>query len=1475
MAWIAPIGSAPEQIDYRLGLQHGCTAGAVDDAQFAYRTEQERPLIWIGNALADLGIQAGTELTADKFDQARALVNGRHPITGEQLVKHKVGVPREAKVQLAPLVYAIEGVAKEANVDVAEVLRHREGRWAGHTSKRMLDMYKRARRAVDDRGEIATLRADHAGLLADAAGVPIDQIWDPDTFAAAVSNLTKTITVVGPDGTRTEQVVDNRRVVGNLAYGYDLGVPKSVSELLNWSDKEFATDLAAILTEAATKTFHWVEANTAYGMRGHHGDGSTAETTPGNGFAGWMMIHRTARPTEGELIGDPHWHVHITFANMTKGQDDEWSTVAAGGRDLMRHAPASDQLMQAYVRHVLTERYGIAWRRSERTNNWEIAAIPDAAILEFSRRGTDIQAMLHALGFTEQTASAGLKRIVQQETRLAKTEAVLLPDDRLREHFQQRAREAGHDPEALTRAARSGAGPGENHQPTIAELARTLQDADKGLTSRTRRFSRLDALYAVAAALPTGGTHDDIESLTDQVLAHAGFVQLRTGVGAATTGERKQLGASHMQNAKLYTTQDIIEAEKIIVAAARASDDDQTDIRVPRITAEMAASTLEASNGWPLSDEQHRELLELVTAGRAIDALVGAPGSGKTTLMDAVRVAYQAEGFVVAGAATQGVAAQNLQAESGIPSRTVAQWLYRVDNGDGLRGVDVLVLDESGMTDDRDRARLYLAAQESGTKIIEIFDPKQLRGVGCGSMAAVVHQLVEGGQLLDNRRQVDEDERAALAAWREGNYSEALTSWADRDRLIVGETAQDAMAAMLATWMDQRLGAPDPMTEMRGLLMVASTNEQVERLNAGAQAIRDVQGELGVGRTYTLAGGKTLRLHVNDHVMVRINSREKGKTEALNGYRGIVTDIHPDGRIGVTWVRNTADGLLTESRTFEPAFVADGGLTHGYALTSHKSQGLNVKETWKGGDGQLHGGAVLFYAAGADNPAAYVSASRHTQSMWMFAARQDVETPQDVYLLGMPDSTFTRRHRVVTKLAERFKATEDNANDRPVLADLGRLPELADASKQPASDRGLDHRVNRKAEETARRVAAAELLRQEWDEHEAVQAVVDGRAFGTVARWVERMQAAGADPGEGLRRVNPDDLLRPGVRDPSRIVAAVLKRAANGADTADADARPAREAALREHAAEMLREAWNAHPNVDVVTAGSAFGALAQNLANAGKQGHDPQQLLRAIKPSEIEGKENPAAFIAWRVRTSAADLAAAEADRATPPAVPAASRLDVLVPTYQQTVSRLAPAPDRTPGGDTASAKRDGMWPSWLPPAPVIGAREGRDRALAAASAADAQRIRARVIALVTAATRERPDWVEQLGGTPEGPAQRSRYIAAVATIAAYREQHGVTGPDPVGPVPTDPNAQLAYQAALRALELAVRASTPQPVMPASQPAHEQPAHPGPAHEQQAIAARQRAEQLLEQKRRVAHHQRDLDHVQRTPGRGGPRPGV
>ena len=73
---------------------------------------------------------------------------------------------------------------------------------------------------------------------------------------------------------------------------------------------------------------------------------------------------------------------------------------------------------------------------------------------------------------------------------------------------------------------------------------------------------------------------------------------------------------------------------------------------------------------------QEQEIaIRTATGDSAIAVIQGRAGVGKSTMLAAVNESYTQAGWEVQGVALAGVAAQNLQKESGIESKTIASWL--------------------------------------------------------------------------------------------------------------------------------------------------------------------------------------------------------------------------------------------------------------------------------------------------------------------------------------------------------------------------------------------------------------------------------------------------------------------------------------------------------------------------------------------------------------------------------------------------------------------------------------------------------------------------------------------------------------------------------------------------------------------------------------------------------------------------------
>lgn len=1096
--YVTRIGSDAAAVEYRLGGGHGCVkaesaggeAAGVSgpgDKQIDYRADaRERELRWIGSGCSEFGLTRGQALAAADFDKARALMRGADPSTGEQLITPKVAVFEDAKVPVAQLVDAVRMRALTVGKEPVDLL---DSEWAKTA-------WLRVERAAKKSGGGGWMRADEAGRLAVDAGLEPGDVWGSQVFERAVANLTQTVQEVDADGVAVDAVVDRRRVVGNFGYDITFTLPKSYSVLMAFVDEATARKVEDQLEEQILATFGWLESNTCYGMRGKHGGGKTAQKVSGSGFVGWSMVHRAARPVDGRPVGDPHWHMHLSIANMTKGSDGKWSTVAAGGRDLMRHAAAADHSMQALAREALMRSVGVNFTLNDRTGVWEIEHVPDSLLRMYSKRGSSIQALLTDLGFDAETATRRAREYAATRTREAKSEEGTSADDAtLRGYWQSEALGMGFDPAEIAGNAQRAEYVRDwsmnVDDPVIIELvAAAVADPAKGLTAHMRRFTTVDAIAAVAGVLGDGVKDmETLERLTHNVLERPEFVSLSSPLAAGVGGENAQLGADHMANAERFTTADVLAAERHILGAAASSADSQAGPRVPENVVAAAIDVVETAAGHQLADEQVAAIRRFTMSGRMMDAAIGAPGSGKTTLMRAAATAWEAGGYTVGGCATQATTAHNLHHESGIASRTIAQVLwsakeaararlsqtagYRsavevvdplnptedelaalseapvlpVDEHEkvdelarygGLASLDVLVIDEASMTDDRAMVQLVREAERTETKLVMIGDPKQLRGVGCGSVFSHVHRLTGGSVLEQNRRQRDADEKRAVQLWRDGKYRAALDSYAERDRLVTTETGDEAVAAMVADWMRLRTGAPDALTEMSGLVMLADTNESVDRLNDAAQAVRVASGELPPPRRFTVRHGEDVAIAAGDHVIVRLNDRRErlhSGPDVLNGYRAVVTDVSDDG-VAVRW----RDGGEERDAVLSREFVGNGGLSLGYAMTVHRSQGLTVRGEWTTDDGAASGGVVLKYGGG-DAASGHVASSRHVNYFRQYAAREQVETSYDAIQLGVPTNDDQRRDRVIRAIARQAYATAENANDRPAAADLGLTPE--------------------------------------------------------------------------------------------------------------------------------------------------------------------------------------------------------------------------------------------------------------------------------------------------------------------------------------------------------------------------------------------------------------------------------------------------
>ncbi|MFF9638735.1 MobF family relaxase [Streptomyces bacillaris] len=1084
MAWVKEI-RADEQVDYRLSRQAGC--GVVDstgreveggeDKQVAYRLESDVDgvLVWVGSGLDGVGLKAGTVMTADGEAAARRLMKGCHPATGARLITTKTSVTADEKATLtvAPLLRAIEEKAAEDGVEASALL---EGK---PKQQRLL---AQQRRMVNRKGEGQRLHVETVQKLARATGIDLDAVYGKEAVKHAWAN---------------KDLRNDTRVRG---WDLVLDLTKSDSTLDGLLPDLEERTYREIVHQAKDETLRMAEQLVGYAVGSEDGEPVRIAT---GGLLGWSVEHRAARPMGDGQPGDPHLHLHVVIANMARCEDGKWRSIANSGKDLYRHAAVLDSVFKGRVRQLTYERFGVRRVQSETTRAWEIEGIPEQLRDAFSRRGARVNEL------AGEDASREDKMRVSAATRRAKHEA---DANGMRASWRERAENLGIDVDAMVAEAAPGPpgpdggaaldGPGGPRIPPPGDIARIVFDPETGVTSGKKEFTRAALMAAVVNALPYGfGSADltDLQRLVDDVLRVEGYAVALPHVGSRV-----------MSSTARYTTRDILDAEEIVTSQALARFDEAA----VKLTAEQAAaamSVFEAANGFALSGEQRDAIERTLTAGHGIDAHIGAAGTGKSTLMEACRIAWDATGHTYAGATVSAVAAKSLDDASGIPARSIASWLQQIRDGNGLTGIDVLVVDEATMSNDRQAAALMKEAERTGTKVVAIGDPKQLQAIGPGGWFGEVHRLVDGLVLTENRRQRNDAERAALEVWRTGDHEQALGILADTGRVHAAETAIEAHSQILTAWDELRTRWADPHDLIDSLTVLAARNADVDLLNLGAQQIRRQRGELGAEHRYALSGGAELNLAVGDLVRVRQNdyrSRRGEGPDVLNGYRAVVTAIDADHRVEIAWRdKKTGD---TVSAWYEPKAISSGALSLGYAMTVAASQGLTSEIS-------------LLYGHGSNAFATYpgITRGRAENHLWLpLAAIEDEDTQTR---LGAARTETERLQRAVTAFA---KFLGQDRGDYMV----------SDLLREPPAPARVPEQTAQREHERAREESEATLRRAH-----AATAVSPGRAYEA---YEQARRAAAEEREDTTVSVEPAVQLQPGNEDDARERAAGEKRMA-------------------------------------------------------------------------------------------------------------------------------------------------------------------------------------------------------------------------------------------------------------------------------------------------------------------------------------------
>jgi conjugative relaxase-like TrwC/TraI family protein len=686
------------------------------------------------------------------------------------------------------------------------------------------------------------------------------------------------------------------------------------------------------------------------------GGNHPAETT--GKWVAASFEHDSARPVNGYAA--PQLHTHVVFFNLTETQNGESRAVQP------RELYCSQQYATAIYRSELALRlkgqgYDIERGKSGQP---EIRGYTREYLDASSPRSQQIQAYLEQQG----VRGAGAAQIAAHQTRDDKLPAITHAE--MQQKHRDVAARFGQQPEQVIRAA-------DEHQ-VKEDPQQKHHHLESALT------------YAQEKNLERHAVTDERELMRDALkrsMGEASFAEIRERLdNRVQSGDLIEVESK--SPALAFTTEQMIDYERDTVAEMRRGQ----NLDNPLVRPETWRCVEEKHPH--LSTSQRAAVEQIANSHDRIVGLEGVAGAGKTTSLTAIREAAEHEGYKVLGLAPTSRAAQKL-AESGIESGTLQRLLVRSEQPDGQKRL--YVLDESSLASTKQMNEL-LHRLHGGDRVILVGDKRQHEAVEAGRP---YRQLQEAGmhtaRLHEVVRQKEPELKEAVEQLARGDVHGAVANLDQQGRvheLVVREERLGAIAREYAR-------------EPQGTLVISPDNESRRELNTlihrQMQARGDVNPEehklrvldsrhemTGADRQWAAQyeegdlvrytrGSKVLGIEPGEYARVnQVDPRENRITiERENGaqqtydprrlsgvtvYQEVQREFSEGDRIQFTapsrelQVANRELGAIERvSYSGNLEIRMDSGrevrfnirehphLDHGYALTSHSSQGQTAE----------------------------------------------------------------------------------------------------------------------------------------------------------------------------------------------------------------------------------------------------------------------------------------------------------------------------------------------------------------------------------------------------------------------------------------------------------------------------------------------------------------------------------------------------
>ncbi|MGO9084521.1 MAG: MobF family relaxase [Candidatus Sulfotelmatobacter sp.] len=690
-------------------------------------------------------------------------------------------------------------------------------------------------------------------------------------------------------------------------------------------------------------------------------------------FIAAKFEHDTARPVDGYVA--PQLHTHAVVFNVT--ERDNGQPRAIQPQSLFASQQFATAIYQSEMSYKLRQLgYEITTGRSGAP---EIKGYTQEYLDASSPRSQQIREYLERTGRSGREAAEIAAHSTRDRKELHSPGEVTAAHRKLAADF-------GHQGDAVVRAARERS---QHQEKPINSLDRVRESLTFSRDKNFEREAVVDERALIRDGLRRGMseiTHAQVRANLDARLASGEFQVVERSQG--TAGRR-------------FTTAKTIESEQEVLGRMREGQN-----QVEPVLSRPRAIAV-ADQHPHLNRAQKTVVEDVLSSPDRIQGIQGFAGAGKTTTLTAIRSAAETQGYQVEGFAPTSRAARQLN-EAGIEARTLQAFLAHTANSDLRDQKHFYLVDESSLSS-TNQMREFLARLGSDDRVLLIGDIRQHQGVEAGRP---FEQLQEAGmrtaRLNEIVRQQDPALKSAVELLATGQVSAALDVLQVQGRVKEIPNQEERVRAIAKSYIEspQNTLIVSPDNASRRELNLAVRQELkangslapedhtfrvlvqrqdmtgAERTWASHYEIDDVvrytRGSKAIGiEAAAYASVVAINPSTNELTVEKANGEpatyDPRRLTGVNVYQEIEREFSAGDRIQFT-APDKSLGVANRDLAVIESIAPDGHVAarvdnshqiefdaseyrhfdHGYAVTSHSSQGLTAERVLVHGDTSVH-----------------------------------------------------------------------------------------------------------------------------------------------------------------------------------------------------------------------------------------------------------------------------------------------------------------------------------------------------------------------------------------------------------------------------------------------------------------------------------------------------------------------------------------